>query len=208
MAKLFPGLTVIGGTGDNVAAVTRECTTGDVVKIADGLQAHIYQCPCHTKGHILFGINSTLFTGDTLFAGGCGRFFEGNAAQMYENLYTTIAGLPDSTYVFPGHEYTVENLKFGAWVEPDSRAIADKLEWSTERRAGKYPTIPTTLGEEKQINPFLRVHEEAVLSRVQRVLNLSAAGGSATSEGKKEMGIRVLDALRTLKNENAHKKGK
>lgn len=211
MAKLFPGIAIVGGKGDNVAAATRECTTGDIVDLAPGEQgqfrAHIYQCPCHTKGHILFGVGPALFTGDTLFAGGCGRFFEGNAAQMYENLYTTLGRLPDDTAIFPGHEYTVANLEFGLWVEPDSVEIRDKLIWSQERRAGKFPTIPTTLGEEKKINPFMRVHEEAVAQRVARVVNLATTtAADATADGKVEQGVRVMDALRTLKNQNAHKK--
>ena len=102
LLKQFPGIAVVGGVGEEVAAANKEVTTGDVVNMAQHFDAHIYQCPCHTKGHILFGIENTLFTGDTLFAGGCGRFFEGSASEMYKNLYQTIGPMKDSTWIFPG----------------------------------------------------------------------------------------------------------
>jgi hydroxyacylglutathione hydrolase len=82
LVKQHPSLAVIGGTGDGVAAVTRECTTGDEVKMANGFTARVYQCPCHTKGHILFGIGDMLFTGDTLFAAGCGSVHAGHGGKQ------------------------------------------------------------------------------------------------------------------------------
>lgn len=119
---------------------------------------------------------------------------------MYTNLYVTIGDLHSNTLIFPGHEYTVSNLEFAVWVDPDNSVAQEKLNWSRERRAGKFPTIPTTLEEERAYNPFMRVHQQSVLARLGRILSLPSSGSDA------ERGANVMDALRTLKNQNAHKK--
>lgn len=103
-----------------------------------------------------------VFTGDTLFLGGCGRFFEGTADQMYSALVGKLSKLPDETDVYCGHEYSLQNLKFGNHVEPDNKVISDKIEWCKVKRAASEPTVPSTIAEEKQINPFMRVHESSV----------------------------------------------
>jgi hydroxyacylglutathione hydrolase len=98
-----------------------------------------------------------VFTGDTLFIAGCGRFFEGTPEQMHEALNGKLGHLPDDTRVYCGHEYTVTNLKFAASVEPENGAVAKKLQWAqAERDAGRF-TVPSTIEEEKTINPFMRV---------------------------------------------------
>jgi len=209
LLKHFPSLQVVGGKGDGVAGATLEVGTGDVVHIGDAapLTARVYQCPCHTRGHVVYSVGKLLFTGDTLFQGGCGRFFEGNGAEMYTNLLRTLGSLPDDTLVMCGHEYSQANLEFAQWVEPENEAIRDRLRWVEERRAGKWPTVPSTLGMERQINPFMRVHEAAVVSRVSRVMNLQQQGsGAAGATSEEQLGIQVMEALRTLKNDNAHKK--
>jgi hydroxyacylglutathione hydrolase len=198
-------LTVIGGVGDSVDGATRECTTGDVVQLAPHFASEIFLCPCHTKGHILFRVaGKLLFTGDTLFAGGCGRFFEGDAAQMYANLHGTIAPMSDDTIVFPGHEYTVENLSFCAFIEPANEITAAKLAWARGRREGdtKRPTIPTTLKEEKEYNVFMRTHHPSVVAKVQAAIGTKSA---EALEGA-PLAISIMDGLRNLKNSNAHKK--
>lgn len=106
--------------------------------------------------------NKAVFTGDTLFLGGCGRFFEGTADQMYSALIEKLSKLPDETNVFCGHEYSLQNLKFGNHVEPDNAAIKEKIEWSKAKRAASEPTVPSTIAEEKQINPFMRVGCDSV----------------------------------------------
>lgn len=103
-----------------------------------------------------------VFTGDTLFLGGCGRFFEGTAEQMYSALIEKLSVLPDETDVFCGHEYSLQNLKFGNHVEPDNVAIQNKIEWSKIKRLASEPTVPSTIAEEKQINPFMRVCLDSV----------------------------------------------
>jgi len=196
-------LQVVGGKIDNVDGATLHVQTGSVVELgAQGFTAQVFECPCHTRGHVIYKIGKLLFTGDTLFSGGCGRFFEGNGAEMYQNQISTNGSLPDDTIIMPGHEYTVANLEFAKWIEPDNAALAERLLWAQERRAGKWPTIPTTLAQEKSFNPFMRVNEPAVVQRVHRVLGLQAAAKDANEPE----GVRVMDALRKLKNDNAHQK--
>lgn len=119
-------------------------------------------------GHICYFVETpaqdykTVFTGDTLFLGGCGRFFEGTAEQMYAALIEKLSKLPDETKVFCGHEYSLQNLKFGSHVEPDNETILKKIEWSKAKREANEPTVPSTIAEEKEINPFMRVHSSGV----------------------------------------------
>jgi hydroxyacylglutathione hydrolase len=103
-----------------------------------------------------------VFTGDTLFLGGCGRFFEGTAEQMYSALVEKLSKLDDDTKVFCGHEYSLQNLKYGNHVEPDNVTIQEKIEWSKAKREAGEPTVPSTIAEEKLINPFMRVCVESV----------------------------------------------
>jgi len=119
------------------------------------------------QGHICYYVQSpagekAVFTGDTLFLGGCGRFFEGTADQMYSALIEKLGKLPDETKVFCGHEYSLQNLKFGNHVEPNNVDIQNKIEWSKTKREAGEPTVPSTIAEEKLINPFMRVEVEAV----------------------------------------------
>jgi len=107
-----------------------------------------------------------LFSGDTLFVAGCGRFFEGNAQDMYNALYTRLEKLPDETRVYSGHEYTVNNLKFASEVDTENKAVIKKLEWANSQREKGVDTQGGTLGEEKTYNPFLRVHTPSVAKAV------------------------------------------
>ena len=123
--------------------------------------------PCHTKGHICYYVEDAnrehvIFTGDTLFQGGCGRFFEGTAEDMYTALCKKLAKIPDDTQVFCGHEYTVNNLAFAHHVEPKNEKIMERLEWAKQRREEHLPTVPSTIGGEKLWNPFMRVGVPAV----------------------------------------------
>ncbi len=105
---------------------------------------------------------SALFTGDTLFVGGCGRFFEGSGEDMYKALFKTLAPLPNDTRVYCGHEYTVSNLRFALRVDPGNKALKNKLTWAETQRKAKRFTVPSTLGEERSYNPFMRVHLDAI----------------------------------------------
>uniref|UniRef100_A0A8C5IPH7 Hydroxyacylglutathione hydrolase like n=1 Tax=Junco hyemalis TaxID=40217 RepID=A0A8C5IPH7_JUNHY len=125
--------------------------------------------PCHTSGHMCYFMweddspdAPALFSGDTLFVGGCGQFFEGTAEQMHTNLTQILGTLPKDTKVFCGHECTVRNLKFALKVEPENEVVKEKLAWAKQRDDEDLPTVPSTLQEEFLYNPFLRVTEEAV----------------------------------------------
>ena len=107
-----------------------------------------------------------IFTGDTLFAMGCGRLFEGNAEQMFANM-ARFAALPDDVRIYCGHEYTLANARFAAHVDPDNAAIAERLERVAVMRASGEVTLPTTIGEERATNPFLRAADAGELARLR-----------------------------------------
>jgi hydroxyacylglutathione hydrolase len=157
IARRLP-VRVYGNAADaaRIPSLTDGVRPGETVRVGR-LTATILFIPAHTSGHIAYHFTRerSVFTGDTLFAAGCGRLFEGDPAQMMASL-ATLTALPDETRVFCGHEYTVKNLEFAATLEPGNRAIADKLAWARARRAENQPTIPTTLASERATNPFLR----------------------------------------------------
>lgn len=117
----------------------------------------VLDTPGHTRGHVSFYFKDSkaVFTGDTLFSIGCGRLFEGSPEQMWMSL-TKLAALPDDTLVYCGHEYTMSNAKFALTVEPQNDALQSRFEKVKQLRQKGLATIPTTLGEEKETNPFLR----------------------------------------------------
>ncbi|KAJ8678692.1 hypothetical protein QAD02_014479 [Eretmocerus hayati] len=163
--SLVPGLKIYGGD-DRIGALTNKVNHGSVIKLGN-LTIECFFTPCHTSGHICYFVTKSsskpaVFTGDTLFSAGCGRFFEGSAEQMHKALNEILGNLPDETKVYCGHEYTVNNLKFALHVEPNNSAMQDKLAWARSRRENNLPTIPSTIGEEKLINPFMRVCESSV----------------------------------------------
>ncbi|CAK4711130.1 hypothetical protein LEN26_017863 [Aphanomyces euteiches] len=155
--QLLPEVIIVGGKNDNVKAVTHEVGDQDVVTIGQ-LQVRVFSTPCHTVGHVLYLSQDALFTGDTLFVAGCGRFFMGTADQMHYALNHVVAKLPLDTKIYCGHEYTSNNLKFAVDVEPDNKAVADKFEWSLTQTI----TIPSTVESELATNPFMRVEDPAV----------------------------------------------
>jgi hydroxyacylglutathione hydrolase len=135
---------------------------GDRVSLADlGLEFDIFDVPGHTAGHIAYYGHGALFCGDTLFSGGCGRLFEGTPAQMLASL-DRLAALPPDTRVYCAHEYTAANLRFATAVDAGNRALADYVTTVSAIRARREPTIPTTIGLESRINPFLRTRLPAV----------------------------------------------
>ncbi|TMS36012.1 hypothetical protein L596_003283 [Steinernema carpocapsae] len=126
--------------------------------------------PCHTTGHICYYVRDAkekaVFTGDTLFVAGCGKFFEGSATEMNRALNVVLAGLPDETKVYCGHEYTVSNLLFAKSVDGDNTKVTEKLRWAQKLRAEHKPTVPSTIREEKTFNPFMRVADAAILKKL------------------------------------------
>jgi hydroxyacylglutathione hydrolase len=137
----------------------------------------VLDVPGHTSGHIAY-VRETpgahwLFCGDTLFAGGCGRLFEGTPAQMTDSL-GKLAALPDDTSVYCAHEYTVANLRFASAVEPGNRALAQRVEAEGAKRAAGQPTVPSNIGLEKATNPFLRYREPEVIGSLVGAHRLDA----------------------------------
>jgi hydroxyacylglutathione hydrolase len=139
-----------------VSEVDRVVAEGDRVIVA-GSEAIVWDIPAHTAGHIAyyFEQEGMIFVGDTMFAMGCGRLFEGTAEQMYANLQR-IAALPGDVRIYCGHEYTLANARFAAHVEPGNRAVADRLARVQELREAGEITLPTTVAEERETNPFVR----------------------------------------------------
>ncbi|HEY5922455.1 MAG TPA: hydroxyacylglutathione hydrolase [Kofleriaceae bacterium] len=147
-----PGIEVVAHASDKprIAKATRLVEEGEVVTLGS-LRAKILHNPGHTLGAISYWIEDgegSVFTGDTLFAAGCGRVFEGTPEMMYVSLHK-LAALPPATRVYFGHEYTAANLKFAAHVEPNNKAIAARLASVTT------PSTPSTIADERATNPFL-----------------------------------------------------
>jgi len=188
MKKQFPGLEVHGGAHDLIPGCTHPIQDQEKFEL-QGMNFHCFHTPCHTKGHILYyvttdkehisgespppkvsmqngyqlieGIDKALFTGDTIFSGGCGRFFEGDAKGMIHAM-NVAKSLPPSTQMFPGHEYTVKNLQFCHKVEPSNPEIEKKLKEAMEARQSGLFTVPSSLAEELTFNVFMRCNEKSI----------------------------------------------
>lgn len=133
--------------------------------VFDGHAVSILEVPAHTRGAVAYVFGDSVFTGDTLFALGCGRLFEGPAEMMLASL-RKIAALPDETKVYCGHEYTLGNARFAMTLEPGNRALQERVtEIESLRTAGK-PTVPSTIALEKATNPFLRPHSPEIRAAV------------------------------------------
>ncbi len=162
---------------ETVTGSTNPVGEGDFVSLpALTLNLEIMDVPGHTSGAVAYYTDELVFSGDTLFTAGCGRMFEGTPPQMHASL-SKFKSLPGSTLLYCGHEYTVANLKFAATVEPDNTAIQERLQLTKAARKSNQPTVPSTLAEEKQTNPFLRCEERNVISAASHFSgkNLNAA---------------------------------
>jgi hydroxyacylglutathione hydrolase len=169
LAALRPRLEgpVFGPAHETIPGAIVPCSDGQRFELL-GQQVRVLDVPGHTAGHIAFMIDAPsdgsaplLFCGDTLFSGGCGRIFEGTPAQMLGSLQA-LAALPADTRVCCAHEYTLSNLRFAQTIEPANRALADYRAWCEARRAQDLPTLPSSIGQEQAINPFLRCDQPAV----------------------------------------------
>jgi hydroxyacylglutathione hydrolase len=153
---------VYGPASENIAQLDIKLKENDTVDLTElDCQFTVLDLPGHTKGHIAYHNDELLFCGDTLFSGGCGRLFEGTAEQMHHSL-TKLASLPNNTLVYCAHEYTQANLAFSLAVEPNNNNLHNYAERVKLLRQDEQATIPSTIGLELQINPFMRCHEETV----------------------------------------------
>jgi hydroxyacylglutathione hydrolase len=167
----FPGIPVVGSAHDRgrIPGQTRFVAHGEAVDVV-GLHLECLLVPAHTLGAVAYAGHGAVFTGDTLFAAGCGRLFEGTPKMMHQSLNQTLAALPDETLVYFGHEYTAKNLEFAAAVEPGNRAVVEKAERVRAKRARGEPTVPSTLAEERATNPFMRVASGEIRARYRSLL--------------------------------------
>ena len=170
---------VFGPARENIPGLTRPLAEGDRIRVPGlDLELEVLEVPGHTLGHIAYLGAGILFCGDTLFSAGCGRLFEGSAAQLQASL-RKLAALPADTKVYCTHEYTLANLAFSRRVEPHNPARDAYLAECQERRALQEPTLPSTIGRERTVNPFLRVEEPQIVESVQRWLGREPADGPA-----------------------------
>ena len=180
---------VFGPAAEHIDGVDHPLAEGDRVELPDlDIAFTVLDVGGHTGGHIAYYAAKLLFCGDTLFAGGCGRIFEGTPAQMWRSL-AKLAALPAETRVYCAHEYTQANLRFALAVEPDNAALQARIaEVDGLRRAG-LPTVPSTLGAETATNPFLRWKSAQVIAAAGRFRGGEVDGDAA-----------VFAAIREWKN--------
>jgi hydroxyacylglutathione hydrolase len=184
---------VFGPLGERMPEPITRLKDGDTLE-ALGLPIAVLGVPGHTAGHIAYvlqpdGQEPILFCGDTLFSAGCGRVFEGTPTQMLASL-SRLAALPDATRVCCAHEYTASGLVFARAVEPDNPALLAYQTQVTALREQQLPTLPSSIGLEKAINPFLRTHIQSVADSIRRQFDASAHDS-----------VSVFAALRTWKNQ-------
>ncbi|MEW8508669.1 MAG: hydroxyacylglutathione hydrolase [Candidatus Thiodiazotropha sp.] len=191
LCEAYPEAAVYGPANESVRGVTHPLREGDRLQIA-GLQAdfQVLEVPGHTAGHIAYFGEGVLFCGDTLFAAGCGRVFSGTFEQLSDSLQR-IAALPGDTRVYCAHEYTLANLGFAQWVEPENSDLARRIGREQEKREAGSPTVPSILSEELLTNPFLRTTEDLVVKAAER------ASGRSLSTPRE-----VFAALRQWKDSN------
>jgi len=156
------GCEIVGFSGDEgrIPGLGRKVKEGDVLSVGEYL-FQVIEVPGHTLGHIAYYASSEhlLFPGDTLFAMGCGRLFEGTSEQMWGSL-KKLKELPDETQVYCTHEYTLSNTRFALSVEPHNEELKERMRWVQSQRAKDLPTLPSRISLEKKTNPFLRVEGE------------------------------------------------
>lgn len=150
---------------ERIPALTQALSNGDSIEVL-GRRFEVLHVPGHTLGHIAFVHDDILLCGDTLFSAGCGRLFEGTAAQMQASL-NRLVQLPENTRVYCTHEYTAANLAFAMVVEPGNTAVQEHARLVQALRKRHLPTLPSSLGLEKRINPFLRCAEPAIHRSVE-----------------------------------------
>jgi hydroxyacylglutathione hydrolase len=156
MIKEATGACISGPAKESIPGIDVPLIEGDSIRIGAHV-GRVIDVPGHTLGHIalVFDDDRTAFVGDTLFAMGCGRLFEGTPEQMYESLQQ-LAALPEDTEIYCAHEYTLANARFAAHAEPANAAVADRLATIQELRNQGAITLPTTVAQERATNPFVR----------------------------------------------------
>lgn len=189
---------VYGPAAENIACVSHALREGDSVALPGLVDEpfRVIEVPGHTRGHIAYVSGDILFCGDTLFAAGCGRLFEGTAAQLHHSL-TRLAALPVTTRVFCTHEYTLANLRFAMAVDADNFQLAERVFVEQDRRARNEPTLPSSIALERATNPFLRCTTASIMDSAQRFSQTHPNLRDASVSNE----VNVFAALRQWKNE-------
>lgn len=172
LSQSYPGIHVWGPAKETIPGRTVALVEGDSVQLNWDLEFGVLEVPGHTLGHIAYYAPTSpfgplLFCGDTLFSSGCGRLFEGTPEQMHHSLSKLVA-LPPDTIVCCTHEYTTANLAFAVAVEPDNADIQERVSAVAKLRDQNLPSLPSSIGLEMKVNPFLRVTESTVLESLQK----------------------------------------
>jgi len=183
--------------GEDINIYSKDRLFPESTLVSEGQSIHCFgnrfalevmEVPGHTLDHIVFYNDEMLFSGDTLFSGGCGRVFEGSHKQMFDAI-SRLSTLPDSTKVYCAHEYTTANLTFAYAIEPKNSALLDYMQQTAKKRQQGLATIPTTIGIEKQINPFLRCSKIELINHLQNQLSMPLVAG-----------LEAFSALRSYKD--------
>jgi len=188
---------LLAALGDDINIFSKDRLFPESTQVVEGQGIHCFESrlvlevmevPGHTLDHIVFYNEQMLFSGDTLFSGGCGRVFEGTHAQMFTAL-SRLAELPDTTKIYCAHEYTTSNLAFAYAIEPKNKALLEYMQVVAKKRQQGLATIPTNIKTEKAINPFLRCHEQDLINHLQNKLSIEL-----------NPGIKTFSALRGYKD--------
>ncbi|MBC7490197.1 MAG: hydroxyacylglutathione hydrolase [Glaciimonas sp.] len=189
---------VFGPAREIIAHVTNLLEEGDIVAVPKlPLVLSVLDVPGHTRGHIAYVADKQnwLFCGDTLFAGGCGRLFEGTSGQMVASL-SKLSALPPQTQVFCAHEYTMANLRFAQAVEPGNLALTERIATEQAKRDCHLPTLPSSIALENATNPFLRYQQPEIISSLQ----MNAHRNQLEDKGNSDS-VVLFNALRSWKND-------
>ncbi|MCL9782152.1 hydroxyacylglutathione hydrolase [Vibrio sp. S4M6] len=186
LVRQHPGINVVGPSSEPVPTLTHEVKAGDQIELF-GEVFLVLGLAGHTHGHIGYVGDAKLFCGDVLFSAGCGRVFEGTMEEMFTSLHK-LTSLPEETEVYCAHEYTASNIAFALAVEPDNTLLREYRDKVNRLRGQNIPTIPTTIRQEKWVNPFLRTDQPSVIK--------SVAARTAKTDP-----LSIFTALREWKNE-------
>lgn len=185
----YPDIPVYGPANESIPCKTHALGEEDLIDLPNpDLHIYVMDVPGHTAGHIAYLYKDNLFCGDTLFASGCGRIFDGTPEDLHQSLQK-IAALPDSTKIYCAHEYTLDNLGFAQWVEPENPDIKARIEKCHEMLDNNQPTLPTKLSIERLCNPFIRTHLPQVIAQTEKHV-----------KHKLQDGAEVFAALRKWKD--------
>jgi hydroxyacylglutathione hydrolase len=192
IAKLiekYPSISVFGPKDSRIPHLTQEVANNQKVFLNEiEMTFNVKELPGHTLDHIMYEGHGVIFSGDVLFSAGCGRVFEGTQKQMLHSV-ETFFNYPDDTLIYCTHEYTLANVEFALTVEPNNKTLKNFKVWAQRQRDNGFPTIPTNIGEQKKINPFMRLDFPSIITFCE------------TITGKKNLDrVELFTALRTAKD--------